>query len=156
MLDVTSPSGTPLSTLKVTSATICANGCPVVITSEPAGWAYDTGVGAWTQVASPWWAGSPLNESRTRGARSSSPSWILAEIEAKLPTEPPQIRNKPKWWDEALSLGHYETRLKATRLLGSKEEYLHWLKQYAKYLGDENFRERAEELIADLVGPVYQ
>lgn len=135
------------------------NGTPYIITSEPAAWVFDREMGLWTQIASSWWTASPLNEheGRTRNGRSG-PSGPLAEIEqkvaAKSRSSPPE--DKPKWWDESLSCGHYETRLRAARLLGSKEEYRHWLKEYAKFLGDENFRERAEDLLSELMGPVYQ
>lgn len=133
------------------------NGCPVVITSEPAAWAYDQDVAAWTQIATPWWGTSPLSESRTRG-RSSQASGPLAEIEQRIASaaDVDQPDKKPQWWDEAMSMGHYETRLRAARLLDSKDEYKHWLREYSKYLAQEDFRERAEELISDLMGPLYQ
>lgn len=136
------------------------NGIPIVITSEPAAWAYDPEVSGWTQIASAWWGNSPLNEVRTRHGRSvpaqNSP---LAEIEQRvsnLTDGAASSGEKPEWWKEAMSIGHYETRLRASRLLESKDEYKHWLREYGKFLGDENFRERAEELVSELMGPVYQ
>lgn len=135
------------------------NGTPILVTSEPAAWAFDRDMGVWTQIAAPWWSASPLNENegRTRNGRST-PSGPLADIEAKVAAKgrgtPPDP--KPQWWDESTACGHYETRLHGARLLGSKDEYRHWLKEYAKYLGEEDFRGRAEDVLAELMGPVYQ
>ncbi|KLT43237.1 WD40 repeat-like protein [Cutaneotrichosporon oleaginosum] len=135
------------------------NGTPVLVTSEPAAWAFDRDIGVWSQIAASWWSASPLNENegRTRNGRSG-PNGPLAEIEAKVTAmrrdAPPDP--KPKWWNESMACGHYETRLRGARLLGSKEEYRHWLKEYAKYLADESFRERAEDVLAELMGPIFQ
>ncbi|BEI86202.1 hypothetical protein CcaverHIS002_0604890 [Cutaneotrichosporon cavernicola] len=134
------------------------NGTPVLVTSEPAAWAFDREMGVWSQIAASWWSASPLNEheGRTRNGRSV-PNGPLAEIEAKVAAmrsvAPPD--SKPNWWNESMACGHYETRLRGARLLGSKDEYRHWLKEYAKYLADESFRERAEDVLAELMGPIF-
>lgn len=67
------------------------------------------------------------------------------------------FRDKPKseWWGPAMTLGHLETRLHATRLLESPTEYKQAMTMYAKRLADEGFRGKAEELIKELFGPVY-
>jgi hypothetical protein len=45
--------------------------------------------------------------------------------------------------------------MKASILLGSADEYKHWLVRYATYLAEQEFVGRAEELLKDLIGPVY-
>lgn len=60
-----------------------------------------------------------------------------------------------EWWDVAMTLQHVEMRLKAAEVLGSKEEYKGFIKDYAKKLGVEGFRARAEEIVRELVGPIY-
>jgi len=146
------------SKLTLTEVMLRPNGCPIIITSAPVAWAYDADVEGWTQIASSWWGNSPLNEVRTRGSRNSS-SHIgpLAEIEQRIAaaSEPENTGERPQWWKEYMSAIHYESRLRASRLLDSKDEYKHWLREYSKLLGEENFRERAEDLISDLMGPVY-
>jgi protein HIRA/HIR1 len=52
-------------------------------------------------------------------------------------------------------LGHLETRLHATRLLDSPQEYRQALLVYAKKIADEGFKNKAEELVKELYGPVY-
>jgi protein HIRA/HIR1 len=54
-----------------------------------------------------------------------------------------------------MTLGHLETRLMAAKVLGSPNEYRLAMQVYAKKLGDEGFRGKAEELIRELFGPVY-
>ncbi|GAA5916278.1 hypothetical protein JCM5296_002639 [Sporobolomyces johnsonii] len=55
----------------------------------------------------------------------------------------------------ALSLAHLETRMKAAVALDSPSEYRAFLIAYAKKLADDGLRSKAEELIKELLGPVY-
>ncbi len=63
--------------------------------------------------------------------------------------------DRTKWWDEAMTMGHYEERLRASLLLDSAVEYKTTLLLYAKYLGEGDWRGRAEELVKELMGPIY-
>ena len=71
------------------------------------------------------------------------------------PDEIPGDRKRPDWWSAALTLGHLETKLHATRLLDSPQEYKQVLLLYARRIADEGFRAKGEELIKELFGPVY-
>lgn len=62
----------------------------------------------------------------------------------------------PETYRIALSLGHLETRIKAAQSLDSPHEYRVFLLAYAKKLADEGLRSKAEELIRELLGPIYQ
>ena len=55
----------------------------------------------------------------------------------------------------ALSLGHLEARLDAAIATGSPAEYKIFLTTYAKKLADEGIQNKAEELVKDLMGPIY-
>ena len=55
----------------------------------------------------------------------------------------------------AVSLGHLEVRMKAAAALDSPTEYRTFLTAYAKRLAEEGFRGKAEELVKELLGPVY-
>lgn len=59
-------------------------------------------------------------------------------------------------WKKALTLGHLEARMNAAIVLDSLQEYKSNLVLYAKLLAEEAFRGKAEELVHDLLGPVYQ
>lgn len=56
----------------------------------------------------------------------------------------------------AVTLAHLETRIKAAQALDSPAEYRNFLLAYAKRLADEGLRSKAEELIKELLGPIYQ
>jgi protein HIRA/HIR1 len=64
-------------------------------------------------------------------------------------------RERPKWWEAALTLGHLETRLQATKALESSVEYKQALLVYTKRIAEDGFRGKAEELIKELFGPLY-
>ncbi|GAA5843469.1 hypothetical protein JCM9279_000760 [Rhodotorula babjevae] len=55
----------------------------------------------------------------------------------------------------AVALAHLETRLNAAVALDSPSEYRIFLLQYAKKLADEGLRSKAEELVRELLGPIY-
>jgi protein HIRA/HIR1 len=54
-----------------------------------------------------------------------------------------------------LTLGHLESKLHAALVLDSSAEYKQTLLVYAKKIADEGFRNKAEELIKELFGPIY-
>ena len=56
----------------------------------------------------------------------------------------------------AISLAHLETRIKAAVQLDSPAEYRTFLLAYARKLSDEGIRNKAEELLRELIGPIYQ
>jgi protein HIRA/HIR1 len=78
---------------------------------------------------------------------------IESAISERIPS--PGTTQRPTWWTSALTLGHLESRLHAARVLDSRVEYKQILLVYAKKIADEGFRNKAEELIKDLFGPVY-
>lgn len=55
----------------------------------------------------------------------------------------------------AISLAHLETRIAAAFALDSPAEYKTFLLMYARKLSDEALRSKAEELVRELLGPVY-
>ncbi|GAA5862936.1 hypothetical protein JCM8547_003626 [Rhodosporidiobolus lusitaniae] len=55
----------------------------------------------------------------------------------------------------ATTLAHLETRLQAAERLDSPAEYKVFLSQYARRLAEEGLRSKAEELVRELLGPVY-
>ncbi|KAK8853078.1 hypothetical protein IAR55_003779 [Kwoniella newhampshirensis] len=149
LLDPASSSTVPLQGLQINECTIRPNGIPIIITSEPSAYAYDPAVCEWANISSGWWAESSTLVNGSRGP--------LAEIETVVASgSKGKKRLTQEWWNETIAMGHYETKLKACLLIESEEEYQYWLVQYIQYLGNEDFLERAEELVKDLVGPIYQ
>lgn len=140
----------------MTSAQVRPNGVPVIQLSTPSAYAYDSALSSWVQLCDVWWAdGSPLNpRGRSAVANARGP---VALIEHSISEGRGDDGTKrPDWWDTALTLGHLDIRMSAAILLDSPGEYKQFLMAYAKKLADDGFRARAEELIKDLMGPVYQ
>ncbi|WVQ81686.1 hypothetical protein IAT38_003811 [Cryptococcus sp. DSM 104549] len=138
--------------LDVLNSSVRPNGVPIIVTSEPRAYAYDPALLEWTDISTPWW----INESPLTGGPPGPLTDIENAVAAAVGSGKERAdRHKPKWWDESLGMGHYETKLRACVLLESKEEYQYWLLQYVQYLGNENFMDRATELVKELIGPIY-
>ena len=141
------------------SACVRENGSPVINFSNGVVYSYDPALCTWVKLADRWWAeGSDFWHGRQRGNSAIANRGVMTSIESSLagnPDESNAEKPRPNWWSSALTLGHLETRLHATKLLDSPQEYRQALLMYAKKIADEGFRGKAEELIKDLFGPVY-
>jgi len=93
------------------------------------------------------------------GDELASPATTPAPTPAKR-TVPQGASQEPSGDSEqyriAVALAHLETRLNAAVALDSPSEYRLFLLQYAKKLADEGLRSKAEELVRELLGPIYQ
>lgn len=149
------PSSSSSPAVSVVSAQVRPNGVPVIQLSTPSAYAYDAALASWVQLCDVWWAdGSPLN-SRGRSAVASTRGPVASIEHVVSDGRPEDGQARPEWWDTALTLGHLDLRMAAAVLLDSPTEYKQYLLAYAKKLGEEGFRARAEELIKDLLGPIY-
>ncbi|KAF8270600.1 histone transcription regulator 1 [Lactarius quietus] len=133
------------------------NGSPVLSTTSGITYSYDSSLCTFVKLSEPWWAeGSDAWSSRPR--YSNVQQAVIANIESaiseRIPPPPGNIQ-RPEWWTSALTLGHLETKLHAARVLDSSSEYKQSLLVYAKKIADEGFRNKAEELIKELFGPIY-
>lgn len=149
-------------TITIETAKIRSNGTPLLRMSTGTAYAYDASVLAWEEVTGSWWAESSPLWTRTRGGTSSK--GIVAGLEMSLNESRPDITSaaevaagiaRPRWWNDALTLGHLETRMYACVLLDSPAEYKAFLSLYAKKLAEEGYKGKAEELIRELHGPIY-
>ncbi|OCF74130.1 protein HIR1 [Kwoniella mangroviensis CBS 8886] len=144
-----SPSST--TTIDIKECTLRPNGIPIIVTSLPAAYAYDPSVSEWTLISSKHHIqSSPL---------ASSSKGVDGEIErtvGSLWKGKKKDNSNQEWWNESMTMGHWETRIKACILLDSTDEYRDYIIQYITYLGNEGFIQRAEEVLKDLIGPVYR
>jgi len=145
------------TTIAITSLAARPNGSPMISTTSGVTYSFDGNLCSFVKLSEPWWAeGSDAWSSRHRN--SSMQHAVVASIESAIseritPSPGPTLR--PTWWTSALTLGHLESRLHAARVLDSRVEYKQILLVYATKIADEGFRNKAEELIKDLFGPVY-
>jgi protein HIRA/HIR1 len=131
------------------------NGTPIVITTDSSAYAYDTRLQSWVPICDK----EHLGHDTPSAGRVNGP---LADIEQKCRSSMRNVANgnaknaEPEWWDETQQMGILDMRIRASVLLGSKDEYRYSLLQYATFLGEQEFTGRAEELLKDLIGPVYR
>jgi protein HIRA/HIR1 len=148
--------------IRIHSATIRPNGTPLIQLTNGEAYAYNVETQVFESVCSLWHAEHSSYWTRTR-ASSSNPKNIVAYLETNLNTLRPDIvaaaeaagaKAKPRWFDDAIPLGHLEARLQACALLNSPNEYKMFLTSYAKKIADEGYRNKAEQLAKDLYGPI--
>lgn len=156
--------------LSLQSATVRPNGAPVLLVSDGVAYSYDAAMSVWVKVDEARWAhGSDAWDGKQRSApnRASSAKGIFSSIElaivdmdlrnqpSPIGFHPDSATQLPQWWNEALTLGHLETKILGSKLLDSPQEFKMHLQQYATKLAAEGFRAKAEELLRELCGPLY-
>lgn len=145
------------STITIASLVARPNGSPIISVTSGVAYSFDSNLCSFVKLSEPWWAeGSDAWSSRPRN--SSSQQAVVASIESAISERinpSPGTTQRPTWWTSALTLGHLESKLHAARVLDSSVEYKQILLVYAKKIADEGFRNKAEELIKDLFGPIY-
>jgi len=148
--------------ISIHSTSIRPNGTPLIQLTNGEAYAYNVESQVFESVCSLWHAEHSSYWTRTR-ASSSNPKNIVAYLETALNTLRPDIvaaaetagaKVKPRWFDDAIPLGHLETRLQACALLNSPNEYKTFLTSYAKKIAEEGYKNKAEQLARDLYGPI--
>nr|XP_018260715.1 uncharacterized protein I303_06430 [Kwoniella dejecticola CBS 10117]OBR82873.1 hypothetical protein I303_06430 [Kwoniella dejecticola CBS 10117] len=136
--------------LEILKCQLCPNGVPIIVTSSPAAYAYDASMPEWITIStSHQISSSPLG---------SSSIGIVGEVENTVKSlwKGKKRDDGGEWWTESMTMSHYETRINAAVLLDSKEEYQSFVSEYIKYLGNEGFLDRTEEVLKELIGPIYR
>lgn len=132
---------------------ICENGAPVVFAASGDAFTYDPRLESWVPVCE----GRLLEHDTTLSRREVE---IVQQIEQQCRSMIQPLANgtdsDPDWWQETQQMTLMQIRMRAAVLLGSPDEYRHWLAQYATFLARQDFTGRAEELVKDLIGPLYQ
>ena len=136
------------------------NGAPIIHVSSGCAYSYDPELLTWIKLSEKWWAGgSSVWQARSRTGTVTANRGVVATIENVISeqTGPDDgaNRERSKWWEAALTLGHLETKLQATKVLESPTEYKQVLLVYAKRIAEDGFRGKAEELVKELFGPLY-
>ena len=136
------------------------NGAPIIHVSSGCAYSYDPELLTWIKLSEKWWAGgSSAWQARSRTGTVNANRGVVATVENTIgeQTGPDDGANleRPNWWEAALTLGHLETRLLATKVLESPAEYKQALLVYAKRIAEDGFRGKAEELVKELFGPLY-
>ncbi|KAI0747051.1 WD40 repeat-like protein [Daedaleopsis nitida] len=146
--------------LTILSVAVRSNGAPVIQLSDGVAHSYDSAMCVWTKLCEPWWAeGSDAWQGRQRSYAQAGRGPLMAlegAISERMSVDDGRAEKvRPAWWSAALTLGHLESKLHATKALESPQEYKQALLVYAKRIADEGFRGKGEELVKELFGPVY-
>ena len=159
----------------IASARVRPNGAPVISLTDGRVYSFDPALRSWVQLSSPWWArGSEIWESRRGSAArgvvkflESSVNEVVVsaggvdamDVDGAQPATPDGEVQPPVGvasdWPLAMTLGHLETRMAAALALDSPVEYKAFVLQYAQRIAAEGLRSKADELVRDLLGPVY-
>ena len=145
----------------ITQAKVYENGSCLITFTSGTSISWDYALGAWVRLAELWWHQapppppsapshphrSPISSSH-RSSSSSSSAVVAAAAAAMAVAEPTSFST-------ALALGSLETRLHASKLLGSAGDYRAALLVYAAKLADDGLTDRADELVRELCGPVF-
>lgn len=132
---------------------ICENGTPVLLSTGSDAFAYDADLQSWVPICE-----SRLLEHDVPKGRETEGtlSRIEQDCRATMKTTANGHDADPEWWQETQQMTIMEMRMKGSILLGSLDEYRYWLSQYATFVARQEFIGRAEELLQDLIGPLYQ
>ncbi|KAJ7253679.1 TUP1-like enhancer of split-domain-containing protein [Mycena haematopus] len=144
----------------ITSAKIQPNGAAILTCSSGVVYSYDTVLLSFVKLTERWWSeGSDVWQARQRSATNPTANrGVLSVTEGSIAGSLDSTgadKKRPQWWNVAMTMGHLETRMHSARLLDSPTEYKQALAQYTKKLAEEGYRAKAEELIRDLLGPMY-
>lgn len=155
LLESTSPSAT--KNIDISGFTAYINGSCSIVTSEPSVFLLDPALSAWTPLFTP-----PSSLPDLKRLLERSPRGPLHTILWDLPASSAGKKadknhgDTPEWYEEAITMKYLESNLKAAEILGSGEEWGYWVEKYIEVLGKEGFTGRADEVCAELMGPVYR
>jgi protein HIRA/HIR1 len=123
---------------------VASNGAPIVITSEPAAYAFDPSYNDWRELftaditlsSAPALSGDRMIATTEQQIRALSPS-----------TQHDERDHGPA---ETLLLNHLYSRVRAAQLLSSRKELESFAEDYAKALDERRLKDRAIELCHEL------
>lgn len=135
------------------SIDVCENGTPLIVSSTSDAYAFDSDLQSWVPVCE-----ARLLEHDVPTGREVAGPLSRLEEQCRLRMKPMVngTEHEPDWWKETQQMTIMEMRIRASRLLGSRDEYRYWLSQYATFVARQDFVGRAEELLKELIGPLYQ
>ncbi|KAF7291869.1 Protein HIR [Mycena indigotica] len=148
----------------ITSAKVQPTGASILTCSSGVIYSYDLSLCAFVKLTERWWSeGSDVWQARKRSLTNPTANrGVLSVAEGTIAgmaddedIEETAEKIRPKYWTEAMTLAHLETRMHSARLLDSGAEFKQALSLYTRKLADEGYKSKAEELIRELLGPIY-
>ncbi|GBF67207.1 hypothetical protein TMEN_9930 [Trichophyton mentagrophytes] len=169
----------------IVASRISSEGRIIVGLSTGDGYSYSPSLYTWQRLSEPWWAvasqywnstEAPVGNVQVRGqAEGESAAPVSAGIVPFLERNTTQevlgrgrghflqrlikvllSREGYEGFEASASIAHLENRVAATLSLAAKEEFRMYLSMYAKRLGAEGAKLKAEELLEDILGGVFE
>ncbi|KAM5453914.1 HIR complex subunit [Microsporum audouinii] len=169
----------------IVASRISSEGRIIVGLSTGDGYSYSPSLYTWQRLSEPWWAvasqywnstEAPVGNLQVRGqAEGESAAPVSAGIVPFLERNTTQevlargrghflqrlikillSREGFESFEASASIAHLENRVAATLSLAAKEEFRMYLSMYAKRLGAEGAKLKAEELLEDILGGVFE
>ena len=171
----------PLAGPSITNARLSSEGRIIVALSNGDGYSYNPSLYTWQRLSEPWFAVSSqywnstvasvgnLQPSKTNTKAVSA--GIIPFLERNTTHEVLTrgrgyfmqrlikvllSREGFETFESSASIAHLENRVAAALSLGAKEEFRLYLSMYAKRIGAEGLKAKAEELLASLLGGIFE
>lgn len=174
------PTGAPA----ITAARLNSEGRIIITLSNGEGYAYAPQMYCWQRITEVWWAvGSQywnttdsgvvdVMSSKKSGEETVNPAAGVIPWMERRTTMETLLRGRAYFlqrlikvllsregfesFESSVSIAHLENRIASALMLGSKEEFKLYLLMYAKRLGAEGLRLKAEELLRTLIGGIVE
>lgn len=174
------PTGAPA----ITNARVNSEGRIIITISNGEGYAYVPQMYCWQRISEVWWAvGSQywnttdsgvldVMASKKSGDEKVNPAAGVIPWMERRTTMETLLRGRAYFlqrlikvllsregfesFESSVSIAHLENRIAGALVLGSKEEFRLYLLMYAKRLGAEGLRTKAEELMKTLIGGIVE
>ena len=123
---------------------VASNGTPIIITSEPAAYSFDTTYNDWRELFTA--------DIVVSSAAALTGDRIVASVEQEIRAISPLSRHTADHGPaEVLLLNHLRARVQAAQVLGSRNEIEAIAEEYAKVLDERRLKDRAIELCDELL-----
>ena len=135
--------------------TVSSSGHPIISCTDGITHTYDEAMMSWVKIAEPWW--SHGSEAWPKRLKPGILRGYVDSLESAIDvphSRPPRADSQD--WGLTLTLGHLETKMHASAVLDSAEDFRQALSHYAKRLGQDGLKDKADELIRELYGPQNQ
>lgn len=179
---ITSLAAHPTGAPAITNARLNSEGRIIVTLSNGEGYAYNPQMYCWQKLTEVWWAigsqywnttDSQISNigSKKDGDKVNPAAGVIPWLERRTTAET-LLRGRAHFlqrlvkvlvsregyesFEASVSIAHLENRIAGALMLGSSDEFRLYLTMYAKRLGAEGLRLKAEELLRTLVGGITE
>lgn len=120
----------------LTKVDLSDTGAPILAFTSGSTLSYSSSMAVWVKISESWWKQG-------------------SDLEGPYPPQHGNVAETTSLFRTALTLGHLETEIHAAKLFGNSDQWRKVTVMYARRIAAERFIDKAEELIRELVGPLF-